>query len=81
MFVRRRRSDGSAQSLGRQLLENETQIGVVNQYVLRVDRKAVSERRRFGGLQMRERHADEVAILTNPAGKHAEQAAQILTDQ
>ena len=63
VFVRSGGPDRAAQTLGRQVLENEAQIRIVDQQILRVNGEAVAERRRFGRLQVREPHADEVGVL------------------
>ena len=51
--VRSRGADGAANALGGELRSGEDQRGAIDQQVLRVDREAVSDRRRFGRLQVR----------------------------
>ena len=74
VHVRGRGPDRAANPFGGQLRAHEEQRIAIDQQVLRVAREPIAEGRRFGGLQVRVAHADEVGVALDLRGERAQAA-------
>ena len=81
MLVGRAGADRTAQTLGGEVFEDEPQIGVVDQQILRVDGQPVAEGRGLGRLEVGERHTDEVRAAADLTGEGPEQFAEVRSDR